>query len=65
MTDLQLSLKREYFEAIKDGSKSEEYRLYNEYWWKRLIGRSYTSIVLTLGYPPKDDMSRRIIRPWR
>lgn len=65
MTTLTLSLKREYFEAIRDGSKVEEYRLYNEYWWKRLIGRTYTDIVLTLGYPSKDDQSRRLVRPWR
>lgn len=65
MSTLNLSLKREYFEAIRDGSKVEEYRLYNEYWWKRLIGRTYTDIVLTLGYPPKDDLSRRLVRPWR
>ena len=27
MADLVLPLKREYFEAIRDGSKTEEYRL--------------------------------------
>lgn len=65
MTTLHLSLKREYFEAIRDGSKWDEYRLHNEYWCKRLVNRNYTDIVLTLGYPPKDDQSRRLVRPWR
>jgi hypothetical protein len=65
VSTLHLSLKREYFEAIRDGSKPEEFRLYNEYWHKRLIGRIYTNIVLTLGYPPKDDHSHRLVRPWR
>ena len=65
MTDLILPLKREYFEQIRDGLKTEEYRLCNEYWRKRLADRSYESIILTLGYPRKDDDSRRIVRPWR
>ena len=65
MTDLVLPLKREYFEAIRDGVKPEEFRLANEYWRKRLVGRTYDRIVLTLGYPSRDDTARRIVRPWR
>lgn len=65
MKTLTLPLKREYFEAIKDGSKTEEYRLWNDYWRKRLWSRDYDQIVLTLGYPKKDDHSRRLVRPWR
>lgn len=66
MSDLFLSLKREYFEAIRDGSKTEEYRLCNEYWTKRLADRfnTYDRIVLTLGYPARDDHSRRMVLPW-
>lgn len=37
---LHLNLKGEYFHAIRAGKKVEEYRLYNEYWRKRLEGRS-------------------------
>ena len=63
---LNLALKAEYFNAIKDGSKVEEYRLCTPYWEKRLgVHRHYGSIVLTLGYPSKDDHSRRIVKPWR
>jgi len=65
MGDLVLPLKREYFEAIRDGSKPEEFRLANEYWRKRLVGRNYDRIVLTLGYPSRYDTERRIVRPWR
>ncbi|MFM0503893.1 ASCH domain-containing protein [Paraburkholderia caffeinilytica] len=65
MTDLILPLKREYFEAIKRGEKVEEYRLCTPYWAKRLRGRRYGQIVLTLGYPKHDDHERRIIKPWR
>lgn len=52
-------------EAIRDGSKPEEFRLVNAYWSKRLVGRSYSRIILTLGYPAADDAERRLIRPWR
>ena len=65
MKTLTLPLKREYFEAIKDGSKTEEYRLYTAYWGTRLIGKDFDQIVLTLGYPKKDDHGRRLVRPWR
>lgn len=68
MADLTLPLKREYFEQIKAGTKTEEYRLCNEYWMKRIgspFGGPYDRIVLTLGYPRRDDHTRRITRPWR
>lgn len=61
---LTLPLKREYFEQIRSGEKREEYRLITPYWRKRLEGRSYSRIVLTMGYPKADDASRRIERPW-
>lgn len=64
MKVLTLPLKREFFEAIKSGKKLEEYRVYNEYWRKRIEGNSFDKIVLTLGYPKRDDSSRRIVRPW-
>lgn len=66
MADLILPLKREYFEQIKAGEKWFEYRLCNDYWRKRLDGHeAYDRIILTLGYPRRDDHERRIVRPWR
>lgn len=63
---LHLSLKADYFYEIRDGKKAEEYRLCTPYWEKRLAPhKHYSSIELTLGYPPKDNYSKRIIRPWR
>lgn len=62
---LTLSLKGEYFDAIRDGTKPKEYRLVNEYWSKRLIGRAYSRIELTKGYPKRDDRERRLSRVWR
>ena len=74
MTDLILPLKREYFEAIKAGTKTKEYRLCNPYWRARLINvhnilydepRQFDRVILTLGYPRGDAAERRIVRPWR
>ncbi|WP_186139374.1 ASCH domain-containing protein [Burkholderia gladioli] len=65
MKDLILPLKAEYFHAIRDGSKVEEFRLCTPYWRKRLVGRAYRNVVLTLGYPRADDADRRLVRPWR
>ena len=65
MNTLHLPLKRQYFEAIRDGHKTEEYRLCTPYWRKRLENRSFSQIVLTLGYPARGDKARQIVRPWR
>ena len=65
MTTLHLSLIGEYFHQIKAGTKGKEYRLCTPYWSKRLVGRTYTRIVLTLGYAKADDTERRISCPWQ
>lgn len=62
--DLILPLKREFFDAIKAGTKPEEFRLQNDYWKKRLEGKEFNRIVLTLGYPKREDHARRIVLPW-
>jgi hypothetical protein len=64
-TDLVLPLKAEYFDAIKAGHKVGEYRLATPYWRRRIEGRTYDRVVLTLGYPKKDDAERRLVFPWR
>lgn len=67
MVNLQIAVKGEYFDAIKIGEKTEEYRLYNKYWCARLLReawedspREYDRLIITKGYPRKDDASRRI-----
>ena len=65
MADLILPLKREFFDAIKNGSKSQEYRRANDYWQQRLEGHSFDRVILTLGYPARDDHSKRLTRAWR
>lgn len=65
MRTLTLPLKAEYFDAIKAGSKSEEFRLVTAYWRQRLEGRIYDRIELTKGYPKRDDLSRRLTLLWQ
>lgn len=62
MATLTLALKHEYFEQIRDGVKTEEFRLATPYWCRRLEGRTYSLVVLTLGYPKSDDAARRLTR---
>ena len=62
---LTLNLKAEYFHQIQDGTKPFEYRERNDYWRKRLVNRSYKWVEFCLGYPSRDDLSRRIKVPYR
>ncbi|EIH7582098.1 TPA: ASCH domain-containing protein, partial [Escherichia coli] len=50
MANLQLAVKGEYFDAMIRGEKTEEYRLCNDYWNKRLVNRKYYRLIITKGY---------------
>jgi hypothetical protein len=65
MSDLVLPLKAVYFHQIAAGTKPEEFRLCTPYWRRRLEGRNFDRVVLTLGYPPARDTARRLVLPWR
>jgi hypothetical protein len=62
---LHLNLRAEYFEAIQDGTKAEEFRLATPYWRRRLEGKTFSGIVLKKGYPKRGDASRTVRRAWR
>ncbi|EEQ4617839.1 ASCH domain-containing protein [Escherichia coli] len=64
MANLQLAVKGEYFDAMILGEKTEEYRLCNDYWINRLVNRKYDRLIITKGYPKRDDSSRRIDAPY-
>jgi len=64
MATLYLVVKGEFFHKIEAREKPEEYRLYNEYWRKRIEGKTFDTLVITLGYPSGDDESRIIRRKW-
>lgn len=50
MANLQLAVKSEYFDAMIRGEKTEEYRLCNDYWNKRIMFREYDRLIITKGY---------------
>lgn len=54
-----------YFDQIKAGTKLEEYRLVKDSWTKRLVGRVYEHVIMTRGYPARDDHAKRLVIPWR
>lgn len=60
--NLHLHVKTEYFEAIKSGSKTEEYRLDTPYWRQRLTGRDYESVIIYNAYKP--GLENRLTFPW-
>lgn len=64
VANLQLAVNGEYFDQMKSGEKTEEYRLCNDYWNKRLVNRKYDRLIITKGYPKRDDSSRRIDVPY-
>ncbi len=47
--NLQLSLKKKWFEMTKKGIKTEDYREINAYWFKRIVFK-WRDIVLYHGY---------------
>jgi hypothetical protein len=66
MKTLYLNLKGEYFDQIKSGKKIWEYRLYNDYWRKRLLNgccfKEWEKIIIRKGYPKAGDPKKEIVR---
>lgn len=62
---LRLQVTGEYFHQMKSGKKTEEYRLYNDFWKKRLLGEKFETISISLGYPKKADREKFLEFPWR
>lgn len=61
---LVLAVKRRWWDDIQAGIKDKEYREDTPYWRKRLEGREYDEVEITLGYPRRDDASHRRVFPW-
>lgn len=59
MKVLHLNVKKEYFQMVKVGDKIEEFRIYNDYWIKKL-SKSYDCIYYKCGYPRNDDRDKII-----
>lgn len=51
MATLHLTLKKKWFDLIKSGQKTEEYREIKPYWDRRLIaGKSFDTVTFKNGY---------------
>lgn len=61
---LTFNLKKEWFEKIKSGEKTHEYREYNDYWITRinnvLLKDKEPLCCFACGYPSKDDKTKRL-----
>ena len=62
---LTFNLKKEWFEKIKSGEKTHEYREFKPYWCNRIFKEMHKhgkhfDIEFVLGYAPKNDLSKRI-----
>lgn len=60
---LRLPVKAEYFNQIKAGTKTEEYRIVKEYWGKRMV-KEYDEVWITLGYPSSNETDKIIKFKW-
>ncbi|MCK5644296.1 MAG: ASCH domain-containing protein [Gammaproteobacteria bacterium] len=47
---LHLTLKKQWFDMIASGEKTEEYRELKMYWHKRLSGKTFDAIQFRNGY---------------
>jgi hypothetical protein len=62
--NLTIAVNGEYFDQIKAGAKTEEFRLCTPYWKKR-IEKYYDKLIITRGYPKNTDTEKRIEFKWR
>lgn len=64
MSNLILHLRKEYFDQIKSGEKTREYRKATQYWTDRLGSGNIKQIIIYEGYPSKTDTDKILIFPW-
>lgn len=68
---LTFNLKKEWFEKIKRGEKTHEYREVKEYWFKRMFFYSkefrrqttlllHSECIFLCGYPNREDKEKRL-----
>lgn len=60
MKILHLHVKAEYWDAVKRGEKTEEYRSIKPY-WENILSKKYHLIYYYKGYPKKKDKNSLII----
>ena len=60
MRKLVLTLKKEWFDLIRSGKKTVEYREYKPYWISRLVGKDYDYIEFRNGYGKEAPVVRSV-----
>ncbi len=69
MKKLHLHVRTVYFSAVKAGAKTEEYRMHNAYWVRKLVDmpsgakREFDGLVIYNAYQPGAE--NRLELPWR
>lgn len=62
---LHLHLRFEYFDQIKAGTKTEEFRACTPFNDRLMARRPFAEIRLYRGYPKTGDMENTLVRPWK
>lgn len=62
--DLVLPVKGVYFDQIKAGEKTEEYRRVCTHWTRRFLTPNYRNVIITRGYPKRGDAEKRLVFKW-
>lgn len=65
MSNIVFNVAGIYFNAFKSGEKTHEFRLHNEFWIKRLVGRQYDSVIIACGYPKHGQADKRQVFKWK
>ncbi|ELA6641059.1 ASCH domain-containing protein [Vibrio alginolyticus] len=70
LKSLVLNVNKRWFEEVKAGTKHKEYRVFNDYWKKRLLHadgtpKQFKDIQYKLGYPKSGDTSKTLTFAWR
>lgn len=47
---LLINIKKQFFDEICSGKKTEEYRIIKPYWINKLVGKNYLSIIFQNGH---------------
>lgn len=62
---LLLSVTTGVFDEIHLGAKVQEYRTYNNFWKRRLIGKSFTHVAIVCGQNRAGKVQRTMVFEWR
>lgn len=65
MSNIVFNVAGIYFDAFKSGQKTHEFRIKNERWEKRLVGRTYDSVIIAHGYPKHGQADKRQVFKWK